>query len=361
MKIVHIVEASATGTLSMLRLLANRQADCGDDVEIIYSLRPESPPDFENIFDQKIVFTKLQMLTHFQKALSIYRLRSHLARSYADIVFMHSSFAGFIGRLSSLGICADCKFFYLPHCISFMRKDIGVFKSFIFIFLEWVACIKPSVYIACSPSEREVIKSKIPFRNCELVVNAVDVDEWPNNNPLKLRRCRVITVGSIRPQKRPDIFASICKEINKNAHFSEFVWVGDGDELLKKKLEDAGVIVTGWKGKNDVSELLNSSSIYLSTASWEGLPVSIIEAMLSGCLVVASSCQGNIDIVTDGNGYTFKTVDEAVNIINESFKFDKDSVDLIEESRKRAMQFYSIERYASEMKDLVDKYSLSDY
>lgn len=361
MKIIHIVEASATGTLSMLSLLANKQASCGDDVEIVYSLRPESPPDFENMFDKKIIFTKLQMLTYYQKIISIYSLRLHLARSNADIVFMHSSFAGFIGRLSSLRICANCKFFYLPHCISFMRRDIGIIKSFLFIFFEWVACIKPSIYIACSSSEKKEIESKIPFRNCELVVNAVDINEWPNNNLTDQRELRVITVGSIRTQKGPEDFASICKTINKSGHFAEFVWVGDGDEALKIKLREAGVIVTGWKSKNEVSKLLNSSYIYLSTARWEGLPVSIIEAMLSNCLVVATSCQGNIDIVNDSNGYTFKTVDEAVNIINESLKFDKETINLIKESRKQAMQFYSIERYESEIMALVNKYRSSDH
>ena len=359
LKIFHIVESTATGTLSMLSLLTKNQVEDGYDVYVLYSLRDESPKNMSLYFCREIKLINIQMCSNLEKLSSFFIIRNEIKKIKPGFLYLHSSFAGFVGRLSSLGVAVSC--FYLPHCISFMRKDIGVFKSFLFILLEWMACIKPSVYIACSPSEREVIKSKIPFRNCELVVNAVDIGEWPNNNPVELRRCRVITVGSIRPQKRPDIFASICKAINKNGHFSEFVWVGDGDEFLKNQLEDAGVIVTGWKEKNKVSELLNSSYIYLSTASWEGLPVSIIEAMLSGCLVVASSCQGNIDIVTDGNGYTFKTVDEAVNIINESFKFDKDSVDLIEESRKRAMQFYSIERYASEMKDLVDKYSLSDY
>ena len=43
MKIAHIVESSATGTLSMLCLIANRLARDGHDVHVIYSDRIRRP------------------------------------------------------------------------------------------------------------------------------------------------------------------------------------------------------------------------------------------------------------------------------------------------------------------------------
>ena len=43
------------------------------------------------------------------------------------------------------------------------------------------------------------------------------------------------------------------------------------------KLTQAGINVTGWVSREKVLEYLTNSKIYLSTAKWEGMPVSIIQ------------------------------------------------------------------------------------
>ena len=56
--------------------------------------------------------------------------------------------------------------------------------------------------------------------------------------------------------------------------------------------------------RTDIPKLLKISNIAVSTASQEGLPVNIMEAMYVGLPIVASDCRGNRDLVQDGkNGY----------------------------------------------------------
>lgn len=355
MKITHIVEASATGTLSMMALLANAQADAKHSVEVIYSNRSETPSDFEKLFHPEITLTNIQMNTTKDKFFCIPSLRKRLKHTSPKYIYLHSSFAGFLGRISSLFILPNTHVFYIPHCISFMRRDIGVLKKLIFIAFEWIGAIKPSTYIACSESEKKSISKNIPFRNCHLIENAIDISSIKDSFLLKekVEITTVITVGQIRPQKGPtefSIIASKARAIDKNI---EFIWVGDGDSDVRTQLERAGVTVLGWVPKADVLNRLQRASIYLSTAKWEGMPVSIIEASFAGLPVVASKCAGNVDVISHGKtGWLFETEEEAINQILSIIKNPESSTKVATNAFNIAKNRFSVERYLKQMESL---------
>ena len=66
-------------------------------------------------------------------------------------------------------------------------------------------------------------------------------------------------------------------------------------------------------------EFLYVSDIYLSTSLYEGMPLSILEAMSIGLPIVASNVVGNIDTVKDGKtGYLYdlNNIEMAIKCIN---------------------------------------------
>lgn len=357
MKYTHIIEATATGTLAMAALLANAQKRKGHEVRVIYSRRPESPKDLSKFFEPGINLIQIQMCKPLEKLSCIPTLRKELKNSQPDKIFMHSSFAGFLGRLSSLLILKKTNFFYIPHCISFMRKDIGKVKRIIFVIFEWIGSIKTSSYIACSRSEQAAIRSAIPFRECHLIENALDFTPPIPTSPLpqqQQQHKKIITVGQIRPQKGPNDFAKISLDVKRNHPNAEFIWVGDGDPQLRMTLESAGVNVTGWVPKDEVWRLLLDSSVYVSTALWEGMPVSIIEAGYAGLPVVASSCTGNIDIIEHGKtGWLFNTTDEAVILIQKILENTSESRIVAKRALETAQKRFSVDRYLKQMDDLA--------
>jgi len=352
---VHIVESTATGTLSMLRVLANKQVKNGSEVTILYSKRDETPADLESLFHKDVKLINVQMTGLTNKLSSIIQIRNHVKKVKPSTVFLHSSFAGFIGRLSLLGINVKC--FYIPHCISFMRKDIGKVKALLFTSFEWLGAIKKCDYIACSGSEQKEIKRLIPFRKCYLVENAVDTSAWVNNSDWVTKKNTIITVGQIRIQKDPARFARICEQAKSENLDFEFIWVGDGDDIdLKNELLNAGVNVLGWKAPNEIKALLSESKVYLSTALWEGLPVSPIEAMLSGCVALLSDCAGNRDIIAhEQNGFSFKTDEEAIAVLQRLLQKQSIGETISTTGADHARQSYSLERYTSEMDLLIGK------
>ncbi len=62
------------------------------------------------------------------------------------------------------------------------------------------------------------------------------------------------------------------------------------------------VIFFGWR--KDVSEILKVLDVFVQTSLWEGLSLSIMEAMAAGKPVVATNIKGNNELVLDGvSGY----------------------------------------------------------
>ncbi|WP_197422783.1 glycosyltransferase [Burkholderia sp. ABCPW 14] len=314
MKIVQVLESSATGTLSMVCLIANRLAREGHDVHVVYSIRPDTPADFHALFDETVKLRHIQM-KGVPLLPALLELRRTLIGIGPDVVHLHSSFAGFLGRIASLFALRQAAFFYSPHCISFMRRDISALKRLAFVALERIACVKRCLYIACSDSERDAIRAHLR-QPVVVVENAVGAMPSPANaepadpcDPCE-PVMRVATVGGIRPQKNPRLFAEIARCMQDPR--MRFIWIGDGDAALKAELRDAGVEVTGWLGRAEVVARLRCVDVYLSTSSWEGMPVSVIEAMLLGLPVVASACAGNVDVIRHlQTGVIFRGAEDA--------------------------------------------------
>ncbi|CAK1794346.1 glycosyltransferase family 4 protein [Vibrio crassostreae] len=349
--IIHVVEATATGTLSMVALCANLQVSMGHRVSIIYSERKETPKDLYSIFNSDVALIKIDMgFKNFP--LSLFKLSKEIDNLNPDVIHCHSSFAGFVGRLSSIG--KEVKVFYSPHCIAFMRQDISTLQRFLFRSFELIACMRPATYLACSQSEKVAIQSILPFVRVKLLENAVDLSEFRHivtSKAASNHKKRIVTVGGIRPQKGPEEFAKIARQCKSEN--SEFFWIGDGDNKDKELLLESGVIITGWMSKNEVICSLQESDLYISTSRWEGMPVSIIEAMAAKLPIIARDCSGNIDVIShQKNGYLFSETEDAVSFVND---WHQDSEELDELSKlgyKEVYDRFSIERFKRDLEDI---------
>lgn len=352
MVFLHVIEASATGTLSMANMLVRSQIDSGSEVHVVYSPRPETPDNIHDFFGLGVVVHELDMSSPKGLLVAFFKLRFLVKKLSPNVVVLHSSFAGFVGRLSSLFLGRKIRYFYIPHCISFMRKDINRIKKTAFIFFEWLASIKRCVYLACSESEQKVIRRYVPFRDCLLVENAVKMPDICRQNDSTKKV--VITVGGVRPQKGPLEYAELARLSFSRIPKIEFLWIGDGDTELKKALIDAGVTVTGWLERDEVFSLLSSASVYVSTSHWEGMPVSVIEAMYSRLPIIASRCAGNIDVIKhNNNGWLFDSPSEACDQLERVLESADISSQFSLHAYKDACSRFSPERYFKSMNSIM--------
>lgn len=358
--IVHVVEATATGTLSMVCASANLLADAGLQVHVVYSPRPETPARLVDMFRGSVTLHAIPM-SGIAAIPAISQLRRLLLSIRPDVIHLHSSFAGFLGRISAFALPISARIFYSPHCISMMRRDINL-RRYAFAILERLACITPCTYLACSISEKNEIRRWLG-KDARLLENAVELafSEEPSaprgaSRPAT-KALTIVTVGGVRAQKDPVLFAEIAQACQLRGLPVEFVWIGDGDSACVSVLRGAGVTVTGWKPRQQITGLLHSSSLYLSTSRWEGLPVSIIEAMACGVPVLATRCTGNVDVVDHARtGLLFDTAAEALHIIGRVTTKALALHALADAAAAEARSRFSIERFAA---GLLAAYALS--
>jgi glycosyltransferase involved in cell wall biosynthesis len=320
-KIVYVVESFAAGVYTFLTELCNSVVE-EYDVVLVYSVRKETPQNFKDDFNPKIKFIEIDMcrgLNLHKNIKSLIQLKKILKVEHPHIIHLHSSKAGFLGRLA----CFFNKFntnkvFYNPHGFSFLQQNESKFKTRLFYGLEWFASKLSGYTVACSKGEFEAalkISKKCININNGICTKKIDEIIEENNssrfNSEFNKKLKIGTVGRICNQKNPQLFNAIAD------YFTcyDFLWVGDGE--LKDTLISDNIKITGWAQRKQVIKELIDIDIFILTSLWEGLPISLLEAMYIGKPVIVSNVMGNKDVVQHNiNGYIANDLNEYIEVIN---------------------------------------------
>ena len=354
MRVVHIAESFAGGVYDFLVDLTNGMKDF--EHFIVYGKRDNTPEDFEKDFPIKTRFFYWKSATREinpkRDFLALKELIDILkAIKKIDIIHLHSSKAGFIGRLAARILNLQDRVIYTSHGVSFLRKDISYIKKKQFELLEKIASKFGGEVVACSKSEADEFR-KVGIK-ARFIFNGIDVKKYNIEKINKSKKHFIIgTVGRITYAKNPKMFNEIAKHF-ENREYIKFLWVGDGE--LKKYLVSSNIEVTGWLDKKMMMENLKQIDLYISTSLWEGLPLSALQAMSARKPLLLSKCVGNIDLVVEGvNGFTFETEEEAISNIERLIN-DNESLELLgENSFKILNENFTMEKCIKEYKALYE-------
>lgn len=315
MKIVHVMECFAGGTFNFLVDLTSELSN--EEHIVIYGTnRENTPKNFKDLFNKNVKFIEWKTAQREMKPLkdikALWELYSILKKiDNIDVIHLHSSKAGFLGRIVSFLLGKSKKTIYTPHAISFLRLDVSSKKRKIFIWMEKFASFFGGKIVACSQSEKEVIEEQ-GIKNVTFINNGIkplEIEKKVNTSD----KITIISVGRLSIQKNPKLFNDIALEFNDNPNV-QFIWCGDGE--LKSELTSPNIKCTGWIERKELENYLSNADIYLSTSLWEGLPLSVLEAMSIGLPMVLSNCVGNRDLV-ENNGFLYNNKIEAIKIIND--------------------------------------------
>jgi len=320
MRVCHVITKPELGgaQLSTLNTLLKLPRD-KYDISIITSPRGILASEFRDSglkcvfppFLDRTINPLFDILALIHILLIYIRLKPH-------IVHTHSSKAGVIGRWAAR-IARVRIIVHTVHGWSFNDFQPLILRR-LFIFLERVTARFTTRIICVSKRDIQIaLEHRIaPKEKFVYIKYGISFSDYSRKvrDPIKKKRELGITndgpvigmVSCLKPQKAPLDYIKASMRIYEEMPNVNFLLIGDG--VLKKRCKNflatsalnGRFIFTGWR--RDVSEILDILDIMVLTSKWEGMPISIIEALRKGCPVVVTNAGGMPELVKDGTvGY----------------------------------------------------------
>ncbi|MGO4526454.1 glycosyltransferase family 4 protein [Microvirga sp. 2MCAF35] len=171
--------------------------------------------------------------------------------------------------------------------------------------------------IVVSPSLTEMLKTRHQSRSSHITfipngaTHVLDVAQEHADSSALLDKFNltsgryIITVGRLVPEKGIDFLIKTFKRANCG---TKLVVVGDAgmDQSYVDALHqeaDGNLIFTGYLGQADVIGLLRQASLFVLASRHEGLPIAALEAAMSGCPVLLSDIEPNLDLGFPAKSY----------------------------------------------------------
>lgn len=313
LEVLHVVESFASGTMEVVRTLANRHAEAGHRIGIAYGVRPETPTNPGELVDTRVVLVGLPWRDRSPRSqiAAARALRPLVKSSRPGVVHLHSTFAALLG---SLAIPREVPTVMTPHAFAFAMRSRPLWARGLLALAEAFAGSRATVVGAVSDSEAELARRRLRLRNVRTVRNGIaELDDLPD-----MRRStgphRVVAMGRVGPQHQPERACRILRAVSDRA---TVLWIGgpgDGDAGTAARASSIhGVRSTGWLSRAGAVSALADATIYLHWTAWDGLSMSVLEALARDVVVVGSDIPPNREVL--GAEQVCATEQEAIHLI----------------------------------------------
>ncbi len=239
-------------------------------------------------------------------------LKNLIKQNNYHVVHCHSTKAGILGRLAASKLKTN-KIIYTVHGYWPILQYEGI-KRKLAILLERFLAKKTTDLVLISESDMDLSKKmKIGSEDkYRLIYNKITVEKdkikkGVLRKELNINQDKKIigNVSRVDNPKNPFLFVDIAKEYLKNNDNTLFVWVGDGklkeqaiNYVKKLNLEDR-VKFIGFR-ENGI-DYLNDFDLLLLTSNWEGVPITILEAIELNIPILSTNVGGIREIIGDSS------------------------------------------------------------
>lgn len=247
------------------------------------------------------------------------RLFSIIRKERFDVTHFHSSKMGIIGRISAwLANCPNILFTVHSWGINEYQNPIkrilfGFLEKFTYSISDKVICVSKFV------QDKGIYNNWIDNRKSLVIHNGIDdCSSTESNIRIKLKvpddTCLVCTIMRLREPKMPMFTIKVVSELANRGYNVKLLIIGDGplrsecEALISEfNLEDK-VFLLGTC--HNARNILSATNIFTLFSKWEGLPLSIIEAMYAGKPVISNDVGGISELIThEINGFLINDFD----------------------------------------------------
>jgi len=323
MRILHVVEATIAGVRTHVQVVTagldqrrfqsvvacplRRENACGDDqfVNFLTSVGiPIVPVAMRRSISPRADIAALRQLIGM------------LQSQRFDIIHLHSSKAGFLGRLAARIAGGSAAVVYSPHGLSFLGNRSPAERQ-LYLALERIAGRLCDRIIALSASEHQIIAQAglISHDRIAQIENGIPPIALPAGfDRAAMRRTLgqpddaplIGTVARLSSQKNPRLFLEAAAQVLRDQPAARFVWCGGGElrAMASAYARELGIdeACCFLGHRNDAHQVLAALDYFWLTSDYEGLPLAPLEAMALRVPIIATDVVGTRDLLASGAG-----------------------------------------------------------
>ncbi|ULH08867.1 glycosyltransferase family 4 protein [Alcaligenes faecalis] len=238
----------------------------------------------------------------------ILQLRQILKRAKPDLLHLHSSKAGVIGRVAGLLSGVPCVF--TAHGWAF-TEGVSKKKRNLYLGIEYSLAFLAKKIITVSQYDRDLaLRYHFPRNKLQVIHNGV-VDQNPH---LPVRPAskeagapvRLLMVARFSQQKDHVTLLQALSLISSLNWRLDLLGTGETLGQVQELYQRLNLVdKVYFHGASDkVNQHLIEADVFVLSTNWEGLPLSILEAMSAGLPIVATDVGGVAECVQhEHNGY----------------------------------------------------------
>jgi glycosyltransferase involved in cell wall biosynthesis len=307
--VVHVTRATSAGVRRHLVDLILGLHDLGVRQSLVFAPNDADQAFWDGLARMKSLgisahaITMPRQLSARHDLVAAHQLRRLLRSLRPRILHLHSSKAGGVGRLASLGM-TGLSVVYSPHASA---AHLGRLYARI---ERLLGRVNTDRLVAVSSSERTelerlafVVPDKLVAADCgidpdEVLRAAAETPPALPDAPL------VVAVGRLSEQKNPLLLVRASELIAREHADTHFVWVGDGDlrPEVERAIVKAGLLdrwtITGWLA--NPYPVVARACVFVLPSRYESFGYVTLEAMVLGRPVIASDVAGSRDLVVHG-------------------------------------------------------------
>lgn len=285
-------------------------------------------------------------------------IRKHLKKMKPDVIHIHLNLLKYVIP-AALGL----KIKVIMHTVHSVAQHEGCKSDRIVNRIAYkLSLVKP---VALSRAIRHTVADVygIKEKKIPIVYNGGDLNRCKPKESYSIDgHCKILHIGRFAEVKNHAGLIDAFEKVYKNKADVHLWLVGDG--VLKNKIENVvkekhlAENVKFWGVQNSVYDILNSADIFVLPSHYEGIPLTITEAMGSGLPIIATRVGGIPDMIVDGlNGILIEDSPEDLRKAISLLVEDEDLREKLgREALKRSLMFSSA-TMAEQYRDLYIKYT----
>lgn len=298
------------------------------------------------------------------------QLVRHLRRHPVDLVIAHTAKAGFLCRLA--GRLAGVPVLYVMHSTPFLRRVQGN-RAFLYRQLERIGSRLGGHIVVINNSMREELARHLTAPRSAVTVIHSGIDPARLQPPAdRSEACRALGLdplrpvvgwaGRLNPQKAPLDFIRAAARLAPSSPKIQFFMAGEGPmasevraEAERFRLGDQLVTAT-WQ--DDVASMYAAFDIYCATSRWEGLPLTLLEAMAAERPAVATAVDGVREVIRHGVDGLLAEVGDSRAMAGHLQRLlldERRRSELARAAKARVMKCFTIERMMERWLEVIER------